>query len=574
MKQENVLIGEVEVPVIIDRGKEWFPCRIIHRDVLLKSGKKLIGKTQKDKYDKFIKKFKVEFSEHNIQVSNCISKQGLVELLKNSYIGRLTVDQRRSQNHLRKYLGMDLLPEDEQDTKYYKEEWLNELDEYAKDVVNEEMKNDIEWVRRCSKCTNHYPLTNTFFAPDDRANKGFMKLCKICDKGQEYFTHPNVDKNKLRKQSEELYEAMNDDYLPKIYEAYRNGELKRLPEAYGNKESYERIIRDLFDKGEINESNLNQSYLINECRLKGISNYFSIEEIYSMLYGDDFYLYPWKYPKFSFRKIKLTYELAKQIIDNYLKENNLIIEDVLAYDYEKLFKDCRIRRLTNSRTLEFVVYYNDRRYAGYCFRAKSSNYYKNEDSLLFDLKYLIEKDMKLDINKIPLYLTKNVLRKKCLPLYNFIVTNKHGSIYEWVDKLYPDKFIEADFEINAYREEFGSDTEMWIHEILKENFKNVIYNQIHTSRTIEIDGMIPDWLVITDCGTYIVEYFGLYEMRQYGKYKRATEYIDKTHRKIEKYGKLSNYKYLFIYPEDVVDDYKGLREKIIKMKESVEFTMV
>ncbi|MNG04760.1 hypothetical protein D3C84_879150 [compost metagenome] len=169
--------------------------------------------------------------------------------------------------------------------------------------------------------------------------------------------------------------------------------------------------------------------------------------------------------------------------------------------------------------------------------------------------------MKIPTEKIPLYLTKNVLQKKCLPLYRWIVTHKNKTIYEWVDILYPNKFIEADFEVNAYRNEFDSDTESFIHEILKSKFNNLIYNQKHTGRTITIDGMIPDWFVFTNKGVWIIEYFGMYDVRNKDN-SRVRDYIKKTHRKLDKYKKLQGYNFIFLYPDDIDNDFLGCREKL------------
>lgn len=572
MEQKSVQIGSVEVPIILDGGEEWFPVSYITTKVLLRSGKSgLVNKHNKDSITNYLHIYTIKYGDKNIQESRCINKIGLFELLKKTKVGSLSVDQRISQNDLHKYIGLELLPVDEQDTNKYNKKWLSEVDAYTKDIISNELRiENVEWIRRCSKCNNHYPMTNRFFAIDNRADKGFAKVCRVCTGKVNIFTHQDTDKNKMMKQEVDLYKSMANDQIMNIYDAYRNKKINRLPDCYENKESYLRIVKDLYDKETIDKNNLTMDFLINDCNLKGIQKYLSIEDIYVYLFGNNFYLYSYKFPHFKFRNIKLTNEIAFLIINNYIKDFKVIINDVFTFDYSNILKSCGLNGFVNGNVLEFIVNFYDRQYPGYIFKTFSSNYYKDETNLLFDLKYLIEKDMNLEVEKIPLYLTKNVLRNKCNSLYRFIVTKKNGSLFDWVDKLYPGKFIENDFEINAYREEFGSDTERFIHDILKENFKNVIYNQIHTNRTIEINGMIPDWLILTDNGVYVVEYFGLYEERQYGKSSRVTDYIDKTKRKIERYGEMKGYKFLFFYPDDIVDDFRGCREKINKIKENVD----
>ena len=92
----------------------------------LRSGKGLIGKSSKDRYSNYIKKYIINFGESNIQEANCICKEGLIKLLSNTHVGRLNVEQRKSQNELHKYLGINLLPIDEIDTDIYNNEWLSE----------------------------------------------------------------------------------------------------------------------------------------------------------------------------------------------------------------------------------------------------------------------------------------------------------------------------------------------------------------------------------------------------------------------------------------------------------------
>jgi hypothetical protein len=355
-----------------------------------------------------------------------------------------------------------------------------------------------------------------------------------------------------------------------IYYAYKDGKIKRLPDCYENKESYLEIIKELYTIGELNVNNLTISYIVHECALSNIRKYMNIVDVYHFLFGSDFYLYSWKYPKFTFQSMKLTYDIANKILHNYTKENKIFIENKFIYDYDYLFKQCGLKNITNSDRLGFVVQFYKRKYAGYLFKINGNNYYRNENNILFDLRYLIEKDMKLDINKIPLYLTKNTLRKRCSSLYRVIVTNKNGSIFEWVNRLYPDQFIEADFEINPYRNEFDSDTEMYIHELLVDEFdSNVIYNQRNNRDTIKLKGKVPDWFVFTDSGVWVVEYFGLMDERYYEN-SRVKDYKEKTENKISLYENTNGYKFLYLYPSDVDDNFKGCREKIENMKKTID----
>jgi hypothetical protein len=567
MKQDLILIGNVIVPVIIDKEEVYYPISYITTNVLLRTNKNgLINKTNKNKYKKYIKQYDIDFGIYGIQKTNCISKEGLIEVLNKTEQSRLTVEQRKSQNELHKHLGLPLLTEREWVINKLSKEFLNEHDDYTQDIIKHEIKHnpDIKF-QLCSHCLKYYPLSNIFFRPDQRRPLGFTSVCNVCDKRTTVFKHYNHDLYYLRKREKELYNAMKEGYVIPVYEAYLKGEIKRLPDSFQNKETLLQIVKYLYDKGDLTIHNLTIKTLKNKFGLNSISAYLSTHDIYTYLFGEDYYYYPWKYPKFSFREIKLTYEIANKVFDNYLKEHGIKINDPLNFDYEEIIKKSRISKFVLKDLLYFAVQYNQFKYAGYQYKIASVNYYKNETNLLFDLKYLIEQDMKIPVDKIPLYLTKNVLQKRARPLYNYIVLNKNGSIYKWVNKLYPNKFIETDFEINAYRNEFDSDTECFIHELLVDKFKNkVIYNQKHTDRTIVLDGMIPDWFVMTEKGVWIVEYFGMYTPdRCYNT--RVKEYIEKTNEKINKYKNMKGYNFVFLYPEDIDDNFKGCREKIEKI---------
>lgn len=564
MEQIQVKIGEVEVPLVIDGGEEWYPVRYIYEKVLLRKGEVNIDKN-------LIKKLEVDFSQSGggIQETNCINRNNLLITIKKTRVGRLSVDQRKAQNGLHEYLGIDLLIEDERDVKIYNEEWLSELDEYTQDVVKEVLMGSVDWFRMCSKCNKHFPLDSRFYAIDNRAVKGFSKICRICSGNREYFTHPNEEKNYTRRVGNELFIDVTRGNVIQVFDMYVKRELKRLPDKFENKKSYKEYLFHLYNKGIINVNNLTLKFLKNELKLSKINKYFNITEIYQLLFGKEYYLYCWKYPKHTFSDIKLTFGIANKVVKNYLKENNVIINDIFSYDYEGLFRACKINKFTSKDILQFIVQLYEHKYAGYKFKTKSVNYYHNETNLLFDLKYLIEKDMRIHEDRIPLYLTKNNLQRYCRPLYQFIVTNRNGSIFEWVDKIYPNKYCREDFEVNPYRNEFDSDTEMFIHDILVEEFGgNVIYNQRNNTETVKLKNKVPDWFLFTDNGVWLVEYFGMFEKR-YIENNRIVDYKNKMDDKLKTYQTLDGYRFLYIYREDIVNNYAGVREKIKKVKETL-----
>lgn len=104
MKQEMIKIGETDVPVILDEGVRYYPISYITTKLLLRSGKNtLITKKNREKYADHLKMFVVNFGGKNIQETNCISEEGLKIILQKTQQGRLSVDQRKSQNLLHKH---------------------------------------------------------------------------------------------------------------------------------------------------------------------------------------------------------------------------------------------------------------------------------------------------------------------------------------------------------------------------------------------------------------------------------------------------------------------------------------
>lgn len=215
--------------------------------------------------------------------------------------------------------------------------------------------------------------------------------------------------------------------------------------------------------------------------------------------------------------------------------------------------------------LGFIVDLYDRKYAGYLFNIAAYNYYKKKSNLIFDMKYLVEKDLCIPIEKIPLYITKYTLNQKSSTLYNLLRKENRifKDLFEWVDACYPGKFIRSDFDLNPYRSRFDSLEEAQVYEELTKMTKGVIYNPRDDENRVEIMGMVPDFIIHTNKGCYLAEYFGLYS-KNTNNSDRLRNYMRKHSIKIKKYKELEvlGYKNLFIYPEDLKNDFEGLRNKV------------
>ena len=184
------------------------------------------------------------------------------------------------------------------------------------------------------------------------------------------------------------------------------------------------------------------------------------------------------------------------------------------------------------------------------------------------MKYFVEKDLKIPIEKIPLYVTKYALHEKSSALYRVITKDKklrpYDTLFDWINDCYPNRFIEADFDINPYRSKFDSLEEAQVDEQLRLKFNNVIYNPRDKEYKVEIMGMIPDWIIITEKGCYLTEYYGMYSEGDISSSHRLQRYKIKTEDKLKKYKKLerNGYKHLAIFPEDIRNNFEGLHKKI------------
>jgi hypothetical protein len=205
----------------------------------------------------------------------------------------------------------------------------------------------------------------------------------------------------------------------------------------------------------------------------------------------------------------------------------------------------------------------ENKYAAYKFNIASINYWKVKENRIRALKYLIEDDLKIPIEKVPLYITKMCLQRNARTLYNLLYFKKYYSnLFEWIEECYPSKFVKADFEINKYRDQYDSNDELVIDYILKDKQINAIYNSRKYENPICINGMYPDWIAPTENGCYIIEYFGLYVYRN--ENSMIDDYVKRTNEKLIKYKELENkgYKFIGLYPEDMKNDCQGVKEKI------------
>lgn len=584
VKQKEIRINEVFIPVIEEGGEIWYPISYMGSKVLLKSltGNQLI----ENGYGEYIKMFEVDFRKvvntQGTQNTYCISEEGLKIVLNGSKIGRLSVEQKKVMKSVCKYIGLIInIDTEEQFLDNYEEELWRQYDFWSVECIEALLKAEpnIKW-QRCTKCGRYYPYHKCFFGKESnpKNKSSFKTVCNGCYKSTRIiYYNDKVLTNTYYEDGEEWYKFLKNKNrnIYDIYEYYLNNNIK-YPKILKNSLLVGNIINkyykedilnnmDIVDENFIsNISKIPVNYITMKMVSKNIIESTKRKELLSSINVtkkiEDVKL------KSIVKEIRsITYEEAVEVLNNYLQNNNIILTDIYNYDYSKLLQKNKVKYYLSQNgidSLEFMVKYFNWEYAPYKFKTVGTKFWNKRDNADKTLKYLIEKDMKLQIEKIPLYITKNNLQRKCRTLYEILHKKRFdNSLFEWVNRLYLDKFIKEDFEVGVIRNEFDSMEEKMIHDMLKQNFNNVIYNNRQSENKITIMGMNPDWFIFTDNDIYIIEYFGI--ALYHGRYnKRISDYIDKTEEKIEKYKNLNYGKKIYLFPEDIKGECIGFYEKI------------
>lgn len=568
--QREVVINDVSVPIIEEKGGLWYPISYIGKKVLLKE--LAPAQLRQNGYEEYIKEFIIDYGENTGGILNafCISEEGLKVILGNSKIGRLSVDQKKAMNGLLSYLGMELILEDERFIKTVLQDKILEYTEYIRDCIQDVLNIDpnIIW-QRCSKCGNYYPYHINFFRENPHCSNEyplytFCRDCKWTENRSRDWVRRNDTRlsNIYRNLGIDTYKLYRDNDIVGIYDDWiKKGYSNSFPSGLSNKENYLIIIKHLYDTGKITKENLMFDYLREQFRLNSISQLVTQIELYRKLFDDNPLNYPWEYPGFLLPQ-DMPFEQYQKIFNNYLKNNNINIKDIYNFDYIDICKKCGLANYVKHDILGFIVKYHNHKYPGYKFKITSINYWKNAENRKFDLQWLIEKDMKIPIEKIPLYLTLENLRKNSGTLRNVARNYYKSNLWIWVNEIYPDKFIEEDFNVTVIRNIFDSAEEHVVHDILKGKFDNVIYNQRNTENTITINGMVPDWFIVTENRLWVVEYFGIAPQQVSYNNAKVDYYKEKMKSKIERYESMKWLGKVYIYPDDLKDNFKGLEKKL------------
>ena len=570
--QERVLIGEVSVPVIREDEITYYPISFIMEKVLLK---KTGQQGLQQEYSQYIKKLKIDYGKDTggIQNVNCVSEEGLRKALNNSKIGRLKVDQKKAMNILLNYLHMDLISEDNRFLNKVSEEMLSKwkYNEYIMDCIKYVLENNpnIVW-QKCTKCGNYYPYHINFYDVNPHSGKDYPlnTICRDCkgwdhNRGKTYIKGIDSELNNIyNTYGEDIYKVYRDHKVLEIYNHWiANGKYNIFPKVINNENDKILIIKDYFDKGMFSEySDIDLKTIKKVCKF-GVSGNNIIKRINLELFGVTFR---------AGEEYITNIESAREAFNNYIHKYNIIIDDVYTYNYKQLLKNANLsgfaRRYSNNLLTVVMELYNNK-YSAYKFNIRGDKYWDIKDNRIRALKYFIEEDMKIELDKVPLYITLTSLRNKGTNTMYNVCKKYYKSLFEWVEQVYPSRFDPKDFDIHYVRNDFDSIEEAEVYDIIKKEFKNkVIYNPNNTDRTIKIEGKVPDMFLFAKDRCYIVEYFGLDMERNTSHNSRIEDYKERTEDKIEKYDKLDGYGKLYIFPDDLKDNFKGLMDKLDLIK--------
>lgn len=557
--QEEILIGEVKVPVIREDGELYYPISYVMDKVLMK---KTGQAGLQQEYSIYMKKHKIDYGKDTggIQNVNCINEEGLKLALGNSKIGRLDTDQRKAMNVLLEYLHMETICEDSRFVKSIPIEKMNKYNEYIRDCITYVLRvePDVVW-QKCTKCNNYYPYHINFFGENQHSGKEYplYTTCKNCTKSDS-IKH-NIDELSRihNKYGEKIYKIYRDHNVLEIYNHWIDNYGPTMPKVINNEEDKTFIVKYCYDKGMFKDyPDIISKVIYEVCKFRVDGNGL-IQRINKELFGVDI-----RHGKEYIDRI----EDARHMFNNYINKNNIVIDDLYAYKYDKLLKEANLNgflRRNNNNLLGYIMELWDNKYPAYRFNIVGGDkYWGIKENRIRALKYFIEIDMKIELDKVPLYITLTALRKDNSTMYN-VCKKYYKSLFEWINEIYPEKFDPKDFDIHYVRNDFDSIEEAEVHDILNKEFKNkVIYNPNNTNRTIKIEGKVPDWFVFAKDKCYIVEYFGLNLDRNTSHNSRIEDYKERTEGKIEIYNELDGYGKVFIFPDDLKDNFSGLMEKI------------
>jgi len=441
---------------------------------------------------------------------------------------------------------------------------------------------NVEDLNKNSKC--EVDVACDYCLEDEIINIIPKKYCDYIKQNKDAIIHKDCCKKCYPKKVKEINILKINQYSKlDTYKMVLNEELKCFPQMFWNNvnnndisEIFTYFVKLLFkDKIIYSIDNLTKilsQKLLIKYKLNTFQDRFGIFNIVNITYPNKWVPWEFNFVPANFwnnrdNLIDVGVWLFCKLIDDKIINN---IEDIpkLKKDIFKLYNlDGVLAGKFNSSPYVFWNTMFPLKWFEWEFKMTPKNYWINNINRINALKQLIENRLNLNIINIP----KNIS-------YSFLVEYYHkfslicdqyykSNIYKWINECYPNVFTPEDFNqiIASDGTKLDSNLERIIHELLIKTFENVKYydnNTIDKNKwynELENENYVADWLIENNI---IIEYFGWYNLNLYNKYKIITDYIDKTHRKIQYFSSLKNYKFLPLFPEDLKNHLQGVKEKL------------
>ena len=225
-------------------------------------------------------------------------------------------------------------------------------------------------------------------------------------------------------------------------------------------------------------------------------------------------------------------------------------------------------------------------------------YHKNDKKSLIKMlrEFILYRcnDFIIDLkNDIPKYMNSSYVSQLYSKLNRHIDKKRFNNYYQWCCFAFPEyanNWKYSDFEsFVAYDNvKCGSHQEMMVYEFIKRDLEfNYLINIGHErsgNYIYQLDNnykykkFCPDFVLeyididnkkIKINKPVIFEYFGMYDTNI--KYEIFVNYVEKTHCKIDFYESLDDIIFVDIYPEDIKNNYEGIKRKMSNLRDIITY---
>jgi hypothetical protein len=409
----------------------------------------------------------------------------------------------------------------------------------------------------------------------------------------------NIENKIIKVESQDLHEnslikiQVKCDYCEKIYEKEFRNYIRQNKKARIHKDACCECKSYKTKESNASYLNFDEKDLEIKEKRKALSRIYRYDKNYGIKLNEILVVNtfsPVQWWKWTFYTTPNGNRLPKLPVEMYEKDNlkktfKYVIEneigyktreDLLQLDTKKL-REFKIYFNTDYESLQDILnlVYDSYNIKEYELANVPLNYWKSKENCDKYMRHFIENIIGLENvqNTASHIFTFANIRSLGYSNLAWCLTNYryYDNFYQWVKFLYPDLNIsEDDFYLKRAYDgtQLNSKEEVKLYEFIKREMNINVQSIGLTKKDYKIynsefnENYIPDFIIKTkDNKNIIIEYFGLYR-ENYGNSKILKMYFDKTKRKIEFYTRQENIKFIDLYPEDLMDNCKGVKEKL------------